>query len=508
MAARRLSAGRSTVKRRDVLKLGGAALAASAAATFAAVPAGIAQTPAPRGSRILIRGGYVVTLDPQLGELRGLIDGGRIAAVGKNLEAGSAEVVDAADLIVLPGLIDSHRHLWQSALRFIGADWTLRGYFGTMFYKFGVNFRPEDVYAGNLVGRVAALDGGITTLLDWSHIMNSPAHADAAVAAHRDAGGRSMFAMGWPQAPDPSKWLPPRSSADLPDDIRRVRQAHFASNSGLVTLAMAARGPEFAVMEQVGKDLKTARDLGLRTTMHVVGGGSLVALDKAGLMGPDIDYVHLMKVTDQEAKLIKDSGGSASISPTMELKGTPWRGEPPAAARLLRNDVVPSLSADSESGSPGDMFSMVRVALLTGRYAASNPAESVAPPSDPAQWNAASVIPLRRALEMATIAGARSLGLEREIGSLTPGKAADVLLLDARRLNHFPLNDAIGAVVMAADTGSIDAVFVAGKPVKFGGRLLDQAMVERARRLASESRDWLFAKAGLALPDGLAGRPG
>jgi cytosine/adenosine deaminase-related metal-dependent hydrolase len=242
--------------------------------------------------------------------------------------------------------------------------------------------------------------------------------------------------------------------------------------------------------------------------MHVVGGGSLVALDKAGLTGPDIDYVHLMKVTDQEAKLIKDSGGSASISPTMELKGTPWRGEAPAAARLLRNDVVPSLSADSESGSPGDMFSLMRVALLAGRYAASNPAEGVAPPPDPAQWNSANVIPLRRALEMATTAGARSLGLESEIGSLTPGKAADVLLLDARRLNHFPLNDAVGAVVMAADTGSIEAVLVAGKPVKFGGRLFDQAMVERARRLASESRDWLFAKAGLALPDGLAGRPG
>lgn len=498
------------VKRREVLKLTGLALAASAA-TFTFAP-GRAQAPAavPRGSRILLRGGYVVSLDPQLGDLRGdiLIDAGRIVAVGKNLEAASAEAVDASSMIVLPGFVDSHRHLWQSSLRFIGADWTLPGYFGTMFSKFGVNFRPEDVYAGNLIGRISALDGGITTLLDWSHIMNSPAHADAAVEAHRDAGGRSVFAMGWPQAPDPRKWLPPRSSADIPDDIRRVRQAHFSGKAGLVTMAMAARGPEFAVMEQVAKDLKIARELALRTTMHVVGGGSLMALDQAGLMGPDIDYVHLMKITDQEAKRLKDSGGTASVSPTMELKGTRWRGEAPATARLLRNGVVPSLSANSESGSPGDMFSMMRVALLAGRHAASNPEEGVASPADPAQWNAASLIPLRSVLEMATIAGARSLGLERETGSLTPGKAADIILLDAGRLNHFPLNDAVGAVVMGADVASVEAVFVAGKPVKFGGRLVDQALVARARRLATESRDWLFAKAGVALPEGLSGKSG
>jgi 5-methylthioadenosine/S-adenosylhomocysteine deaminase len=492
------------IKRREFLSLvglGGLALGGTGAGVLSANPAAAAT--APKGSRILIRGGYVVTLDPKLGELRGdvAIDNGRIVAIGANLPAGSAEIVDASDKIVLPGFIDSHRHTWQAAIRHIGVNWTLFQYLNNAFTKFGIHFRPEDVYAGNLLGRLSALDSGITTMLDWSHIMNTPAHADAAVQALRDSGGRSVFAMGWPQAPDPSRWLR-GSTADIPGDIKRVRMAHFSGDSGLVTMQMAARGPEFAVMDQVGKDLKIARDLGLKTTMHVAGSEGIIGMHKAGLAGPDITYVHLQNANDEAVKMIKETGGTVSISPLNEEWKTPWRGNPPATVRLLKHGLLPSIS-DTETVVPGDMFSNMRGTLGAARYSASNPEAEAPAPATPQAWNPASVVSARQVLEMATIAGAAPLGLDAQVGPLAPGRQADLILLRANHLNFFPVNDAIGAIVVAADTGSVDAVFVAGKAVKFNGTLVNEALVKRARQRAMESRDYLFAKAGIDLPAGL-----
>jgi cytosine/adenosine deaminase-related metal-dependent hydrolase len=180
--------------------------------------------------------------------------------------------------------VETHRHTWQSSLRHLGANWSAAQYFQHNFFRFGVNFRPEDVYVANLIGRLAALDGGITTLLDWSHIMNSPAHADAAVAALADSGGRSAFAMGWPQAPNPAAWIT-RSTENLPNDIRRVRKTYLSGNDGLTTLAMAGRGPDFATIEQLARDLRIARELDIRTTIHIgfaVAGRAAPSIESAG----------------------------------------------------------------------------------------------------------------------------------------------------------------------------------------------------------------------------------
>mgnify|MGYP006275754233 CR=1 FL=1 len=491
--------------RRRFFKTAAAGTLPLAAATLTSSPAAAASAP-PRGNRVLIRGAYLVTLDPKLGELRGdvLIESGRIAAIGQDLKAGGAEVVDARDMIAIPGFIDSHRHTWQSAVRHIGSDWTFLQYLTTSFTKFGIHFRPQDVYAGNLLGRLAALESGITTLLDWSHIMNTPEHADAAIQALRDSGGRSVFAMGWPQTPEPFKWIQ-RSTLDFPDDIRRVRKQYFASNTGLVTMQMAARGPSFGVMETVRRDLGIARDLGLKVTIHEGGGEGIVAMHEAKLTGPDITYVHLQSAGDDALKIIKDTGGTVSISPLNEEWKTPWRGSNAATYRLLRQGILPSLSVDTETVVPGDMFSSMRGTLQSARHGVSNdPAQPA--PANPRDWNPAAVVSTRRILEMATLGGAAPCGLEGEVGSLSPGKAADIVLLRASHLNYFPINDGIGAVVVAADTGSVEAVFVAGKAVKYNGRLVNTALVARARRAALESRDYLFARAGIPVPDGLQSR--
>ena len=494
------------MKRRSFLQ--GAGLAGLALATpLRSFGTGLDPNKVPRGSRILLRNGYVITVDKALGELRGdvLIDNGKIAAIGRNLQAGAAEIIDASDMMVLPGFIETHRHTWQSCLRHMGADWSAAQYFANNFFKFGVNFRPEDVYAANLIGRLAALEGGITTLVDWSHIMNSPEHADAAVLALRDAGARSVFAMGWPQAPAPGRWITSaagKSTADIPEDIRRVRRQHFASNTGLVTLAMAGRGPDFAVIDQVARDLRIARELDIRTTIHIgfaVAGG-IAAMKQANLLGPDITHVHVRDSTEDELQMLADSGGSVSVSPLDEMLRVRWRRGLPPIVRTITRGLVVSLSCDSETTSAGDMFSIMRTTVAVGRIEASNPTDGR---PEPANWNAASVVSTKKVLEMATLEGARTAGLEKTTGSISVGKDADLMLVKADHLNYFPLNDAVGALVGAADTAGIDSVFVAGKPVKFGGRLVDRALEARARRLATESRDYLYQKGGYPLPENL-----
>lgn len=498
-----------STSRRHFLKksvaLAGLPVAGGTAALAATTDAAAAQG-APKSGRVLLRNGYFITQDPKLGEFRGdlLMEDGRISAMGKGLKAPGAEVIDASDMIITPGFMDSHRHLWQSALRHIGADWTFPQYLKVMFFSFGTNFRPQDVYAQTLLGRLTALESGITSLLDWSHVMNSPEHADAAVQAHRDSQARSVFAMGYPQTPDPTKWTQ-QSTLELPDDIKRVRRTHFSSNTGLVTLQMAARGPNYAVMEQVTRDLATARELGLHSTMHTGTGEGILAMHAAKLTGPDITYVHLQSAGDDALQIIKDTGGKTSVSVLNEEWKTPWRGPIAATARLLRLGMLPSISVDTETVVPGDMFSHMRGVLQSARYGASNdPGQPV--PGNPRAWNPAELVPASRVLSMATIGGAPVLGYGDQVGTLAPGKAADLVMFRASHPNYYPVNDAVKAIVVGADTSCVEAVFVAGRAVKFNGRLVNQALVARARKLAGESRDYLFAKAGFSVSDELRGR--
>ena len=197
-------------------------------------------------------------MDDRVGNFTGdvLVAEGKVKEVAPGIDGGDTEIVDAADYLLLPGLVDLHRHTWQSPIRHTGLDWDLPRMFVELFKRFGPNFRPEDVYAATLFGRLAALDAGVTTLLDWAHIQNSPAHADEAVRALRDAGGRTIYAHGQPGI-EPERWMK-ESTLPHPADIRRLRERVLSSNDALVTLAMAARGPEFSTIDT------TEHDLGLR----------------------------------------------------------------------------------------------------------------------------------------------------------------------------------------------------------------------------------------------------
>jgi 5-methylthioadenosine/S-adenosylhomocysteine deaminase len=465
--------------RRNLLKgLAAAPLLALAEATPQLAFAADANTPV-RKSRTLIKGGYVATLEKATGDIAQcdvLIEGSRIAAIGRGLSAADADVVDASGCVVLPGLIDTHRHTWQTSLRsYLAKD----NYYQIVLTQLGPLYRPEDVYIGNLLGSIGALNSGITTMLDWSHIINSPAHADAAIQGLSESGIRGVFAHGVAQVGKSAGATLQANSQKHSTDIRRVKKQFFSSDDQLLTLAMACGGIEFSSLEETRVDFAMARDLGIRMTTHVGVLPNFQAVTKmkeAGLLGPDLTHVHASLCSDDELKMIADSGGDLSSSPLNErLTGI---------SRWLKAGLRPSLSLDNETRAPGDLFAQMRAILWH-------------------EWNyhrdarGAAVIDYRDVLEFATIQGAKSTGLDKKTGTLAIGKRADVILVDRNDVSMIPsTGDPVSGVVLIAQPGNVSWVFVDGKVRKRNGKLVD-VDVNRLQRLAQASHDYLIRAGNL-----------
>jgi len=403
-----------------------------------------------------------------------LVVEGRIAEVGKNIAASDCEIVDATDFFILPGFVECHRHLWQTPLRHLGTDWDLPQMFVELFVKLAPRMTAQDVYHATLYGRLTAIDAGITTLLDWAHIQNTPEHTDACIDALRVGGGRSIFGHGQP-GHDPKPWMDDSTLAH-PQDIRRVRQNILSSDDSLVTLAMAARGPEFCKMDVVATDIALARELGIRVTMHVgMGrkGAEKHAIEKMHqdhLLGPDLTCLHCCHSTDHEFRLLADHGASAGVSACMAMFAAGFGL--PATGRMMAQGLRPSLSTDSEMTASGDMFTEMRAAFSGERMIRNNDI-----PNGPER----APITVRDVLNFATIDGARTVGLERHVGSISPGKKADLILIRRNALNLGPAIDPIAALVVGGHCGNVEAVLVEGRPVKWGGELL-KIDVNAARR--------------------------
>lgn len=438
----------------------------------------------------LIRGGYLLTLDPDLGDLANadvLIDKDKIVSVGPNLEASPrANVIDAHGCIVMPGFVDSHRHTWQTPVRGVLPSCTLDQYFSGMLDNIGIQYRPEDVYIANLMGALEALNGGITTLLDWSHVNNTPEHADAAIHGLAESGIRGIYGHGVPVG---AQWWS-YSSLEHPEDIRRIRKEYFQSEDQLLSLALAARAPGNTTPEVAKHDWELARDLDIRISVHVgmrltgVHVNHVKTLDELGLMGPDTTYIHCTDSSDEELDLIANSGGTASVAPYVEM--LMGHGVPPTG-RLVARGVRPSLSIDVVSSVPGDMFTQMRTALVQERILAFTDTPDVA---------FAPTLTHRDVLEFATIDGAKACALDHKIGTLTPGKQADIILIRTDQVNVAPVVDPVATVVISADTSNVDTVIVGGKIVKLNGRLMRVDIARLLTRLDG-ARDHLLSNAGV-----------
>jgi 5-methylthioadenosine/S-adenosylhomocysteine deaminase len=395
--------------------------------------------------RTVIRGGTVIDVEAgtALPSTDVLVEGEHIIAVGPGLDVPGAEIIDATDRIVLPGFVDVHRHAWQAALRGTAIDIDLQTYLERILGQFGPRFAAEHLGTATLAGALECLDAGVTTLMDFSHALHSPAHTDAAVDALDDSGIRAVFGYGFPMYGE-------RDFAD----VRRVRTTHLADDAARVTMALAPVGPSFTPIDVVREDWALADELGLRLTFHVSSGPVAVrpvtALRDHGLLRAGSLYIHGSSLDDGELALIASSGGFAGSTPAAEAQLT---GGEPVVGRLRRAGVVTGLGVDAVTSVAGDMFSTMRAALVGSQIADKEP------------LTAADV------LRMATLDGATALGLGHRTGSLTPGKQADVVLLRADDLNLLATDDAASAVVAFAHAGNVDTVLVAGRVVKAGGRL-------------------------------------
>jgi cytosine/adenosine deaminase-related metal-dependent hydrolase len=436
-------------------------------------------------SRLLIENAAsIVTLDPAGGDVRDgdlLIEDGEIVAVGRDLGVEDAERIDAGGQIAIPGFANTHLHTWQHALRGVCADWTVKDYVRCWRIHLGPMYRPEDMYVGNYAGALDALNAGVTLVVDYCHNVVTRDHAREALRGLRDAGVRALFGLAYTPVLDHgfavASVAPEVENPDLPDHDSRVRFAHqlageeFSSKEGLVTLAIVPQEIEIAQWDDVVAEFGSARDLDAWISLHA---NQVLApqrwedvrkIHRAGLLGPDILFVHCSFSADDELQLIADAGASVSVQAETEMQMGMGK---PITGKLIEHGVAPSLGVDITSNGSGDMFAQMRLALQVGRmlgdeehYRRSEMPEDVS-------------LTTRQALEWATVNGARGAGLGDRVGTLSPGKRADLVLVDGNDFNLIGWNreDPVGTVVMQANAGNVSTVVVDGEVVKRDGRLV------------------------------------
>ncbi|MDP3252589.1 MAG: amidohydrolase family protein [Hydrogenophaga sp.] len=421
-------------------------------------------------ARTLLRGGTVITMDAQGDLLRGdvLVTGDTITAIEPVIAADDAQVVDATGCIVIPGLVNAHMHTWQTALRGVAASWTLLQYFKNMHAGLATVFTPGDLHIATLVGALNQINCGTTTLVDWCHNNPTPAHNDAAVAALLQSGIRAAFFHGTPK-PDPKPgetpfWEQPHPRAE----VERLLNEH--QGEPLLSIHAAVLGPHYSTLDVAMHDFRMAKELGLIASLHQGGGPARTPdgwerLEEAGLLGPHINIVHGHALTDAQLARFCELGMSFSAAAESEM--SQGHGHP-LTGRLRALGRAPSLGVDLESVMSGDMLSQARIALGIQRSLdnfAYREAHGSIPPT--------STITTREALAWVTVEGARMLGQQDRIGSLAPGKQADLVVIRADTLNMQPVHDPVSAVVMQASLANIESVMIAGQWRKRGGRVLD-----------------------------------
>jgi cytosine/adenosine deaminase-related metal-dependent hydrolase len=446
-------------------------------------------------ARTLIKNASIVTMDKALGDLLPgdiLIESDKIVAIGRNLTADGADVVDGTHRIVAPGFINAHMHTWQAALKAVAANWTLMEYFKWVHAGLATQFRPDDIGIANLFGALTQINAGTTTLVDWCHNNPTPEHTDAAVEGLFQSGIRAVFLHGSPK-PDPKPGQPHFSEVNHPrSEVERLLKGRFASRDQLVTLGLAILGPHYSTLEVARHDFRMARELGLVASMHQAGPmpktpGGWDILEADGLIGPYLNIVHATDFDDKRVKRFVDKGVSFSVTPESECcHGHGW----PITGRLLAAGGNPTLGNDIETLASADMTTAARMALILQR-ALDNAQSRERTQSIPAT----STVTARQALSWITTEPAKMLGLDSKIGSLAPGKQADLVMVRADDLNIWPAHEPVSSLVMQTSFGNIDSVMIGGTWKKRGGKLA-YADLDRAKSRLKASGDRILEAIG------------
>jgi cytosine/adenosine deaminase-related metal-dependent hydrolase len=473
-----------------------------------------------RGRRYVIRGGHVMTMDPTLGNKGDfakadvLVEGKIIKEIGSNLHAGGAAEIDARGKIVMPGFIDTHHHQFETALRSFLANGLLINdgsgspsanptYFEYILLKFAPVYRPEDVYINELFGGLAQLDDGVTTVHDVSQIHHSPAHSDAAIKALFDTGRRAAF--GFFESAG-ANILGTNPGNKYPTDAPRIKKQWFSSSDQLVHMIMG--GEVYLGDPTTDLSWTIGRQLDLQIAAHILSPfGIRPIFDKlaAGTggnghigIGPDNLFIHMTGMADAAWQRVKDVGAQVSIAFPIEMN---MRHGIPPIIKMQSLGLEPSLSTDVEVTMTADFFTQMRVCMNMQRMVVNQMVLEQGDFYPPNQYPtpAAGTPPLlttRDVLRFATINGAKHLRLDKKTGSLSRGKEADIIILDAEAINVAPLNNVPGAVVSLMERTNVETVIVAGKVRKWKGKLLEVDLRSLRRQLEA-SRDHIFAAAGV-----------
>jgi 5-methylthioadenosine/S-adenosylhomocysteine deaminase len=416
--------------------------------------------------RTLIADALVLTMDDELGTLPRadvLIDGANIAAIGTGLPRdANIDVIDGRDRIVMPGFVDTHRHMWAAMLRGCACYGDLGTYFHDVVFTYGANFTPDDTYASVRFGLAEAVDSGITTMHAWEHNIQTPAHADAALQALTESGMRGRFSYGPSSDPEAgSSFAQGSQTIDL-DDVLRVRRERFATDDGLLHLGIACRGVDYSQPEIWQREFAFAREHGLPITTHTMMTAhdvervrAISVYEEHEALGPDVLLVHAIHTNDAERAYLARTQTPVSLSILSELRT--GMGIPPIV-EMMAAGVPLCLSVDTMAASDNsDYFAVLRATLLVPR----------------GQHGDATVYQPDQVLRHGTIDGARAMGIADHTGSLTPGKRADLIVLRASDLNLAPINVADGQVVLAAQPRNVEHVWIDGVQRKRDGELVD-----------------------------------
>jgi 5-methylthioadenosine/S-adenosylhomocysteine deaminase len=470
-----------------------------------------------RGRRYVIRGGAVMSMDPKVGNFAKadvLVEGKKIVAVGPNLHAGGAAEIDARGRVVMPGFIDTHHHQFETALRSFLANGVLINdgsgslsgsttYFEFILLKFAPVYRPQDVYINELFGGLSQLDDGVTTVHDVSQIHHSPQHSDAAIQALFDTGRRAAF--GFFESAGASI-LGTNPGNKYPTDAPRIKQQWFSSSDQLVHMIMG--GEVYLGDATTDQSWTIGRQLDLQIAAHILSPfGIRPIFDKlaAGTggnghigIGPDNLFIHMTGMADPAWQRVKDVGAQVSLAVPIEMN---MRHGMPPILKMQSLGMEPSLSVDVECTLTADFFTQMRSTMNVQRALVNQMILEQGSFYPPTQWPTPApatpeLLTTHDVLRYATVNGAKALRLEGKTGSLTPGKEADIIILDASAINVAPLNSVPGAVVSLMDRSNVETVIVAGKVRKWKGRLLG-VNLGRLRTQLEDSRDYLFSAAGI-----------
>jgi 5-methylthioadenosine/S-adenosylhomocysteine deaminase len=417
---------------------------------------GAASVRLPARGEFTITNAYVMTMDGALGDIAGCsvhVRNGEIIAVGKDIGSGG-EPIDGSGMIVMPGLVETHWHMWNTLFRSFAGDETEEGYFPTVA-RFGQQMTPDDMFQGTRLSAAEAINSGMTSVHSWCHNVRSTAHAEADIRALSQAGIRARHSCGWPQG------LPDTQSADQAPIETLAKNWKDFSNEGLLTLGMGWRGQFRAgpiKPEVYQPEFDNARKLGLPITLHVAAAAhrsvnQIEPLHQAKLLGKDVQLVHALTATDAELDMIKETGASVSVSPGSELRiGYGY----PRISEMLAKGIPLGISVDTSAltGS-SNLFGVLKLAR----------------DSENAKGESEFKMSARKALELGTIEGARAMGIDDKVGSLKVGKRADLIMINPNTLNMAVVTDPAHLALEATTPENVDTVVVDGRILKRSGKL-------------------------------------